>query len=108
MGYFCLYRVMCVSDKRMWIIGNSSFVKFYNIQGELLDFIKIKLWNVFLDIVLLVSEDLVYIDYYDRSVNVIKGNWIEKVVKLLIWRFLNVCSILFGDFLVILICDDKK
>lgn len=54
------------------------------------------------------SEDLVYTDYYDRSVNVIKGNRIEKVVKLLTWRPLNVCSTLSGDLLVTLIRDDKK
>lgn len=107
-GYSCLYRVMCVSDKRMWTIGNSSFVKLYNIQGELLDSIKTKSWNVPSDIALSVSEDLVYTDYYDRSVNVIKGNRIEKVVKLLTWRPLNVCSTLSGDVLVTLIRDDKK
>lgn len=107
-GYSCLYRVMCVSDKRMWTIGNSSFIKLYNIQGELLDSIKTKSWNVPSDIALSVSEDLVYTDYYDRSVNVIKGNRIEKVVKLLTWRPLNVCSTLSGDLLVTLIRDDKK
>lgn len=60
--YYCLYRVMCMSDERMWTIGNSSIIKLYNIQGELLDSIKTKSWNVPSDIALSVSEDLVYTD----------------------------------------------
>lgn len=47
---YCLYRAMCVSDKRMRTIGNSSITKLYNIQGELLDSIKMKSWNVPLNI----------------------------------------------------------
>lgn len=73
---------MCVSDKSIWTIGNNSFIKLYNIQGELLDSIKTRSSNVPSDIALSVSEDLDYTDYYDISVNVIKGNWIEEVIIL--------------------------
>lgn len=40
--YYFLYRVMCVSDKRMWTIGNSSIITFYDINRELLESIKTK------------------------------------------------------------------
>lgn len=63
--------------------------------------------NVPSDIAMFVSEDLVYTDYYDKSVNVIKENQIE-VIKLWKWRPLNVCSTLSGDLLVTLLRDDKK
>lgn len=58
----------------------------YNSQGELLKSVQTKSWNIPSDITLSVSEDLVYTDFYDRNVNVIKGNRIEDVIKLWRWR----------------------
>lgn len=51
--------------------------KLYNFQREVLDSTKTKPWKVPSDIAQLVSEDLVLTDYFNRSVNVIKENWIE-------------------------------
>lgn len=55
----------------------------YNFQGELLKLVKIKLWNILLDIILFVSGDLVYINYmyYEKIVNVVKEIWIEEVMN---------------------------
>lgn len=107
-GYCCLYKGVCLNDKRIWTLGNNNFMKLYNSQGELLKSVQTKPWNIPSDIALTVSEDLVYTDYYDRSVNVIKENRIEKLIKLWRWRPLNVCSTFSGDLLVTLIRDDKK
>lgn len=62
----------------MWAFGNSSIVNIYNIHGELLDSIKTKSWNLPSDIAISVSEDVVSTDYFNKSVNVIKDNWIRR------------------------------
>lgn len=52
------------------------------------------------DIVVIRIGDLVYIDGDEKIVNIVKRIYIEEIVRLMEWRFLNVCSIVFNDLLV--------
>lgn len=35
-GYCCLYKGVCLNDKRIWTFGNNNIIKMYNSHGELL------------------------------------------------------------------------
>lgn len=45
----------------------------YNFCGELVRLIWIKLWNWLEDLVVIMNGDLVYVDYKDKIVNIVKN-----------------------------------
>lgn len=57
-GYHCLYKGVCLNGKRIWTLGNNNIMKLYNSQGELLESVQTKSWNIPSDIALTVSEVL--------------------------------------------------
>lgn len=59
------------------------------------------------DIALTQSRDFIYTDP-NNSVNFVKNNRIQPLIKLWSWRHLNLCSTSSGDLLVIIINDQKK
>ncbi|XP_062567269.1 uncharacterized protein LOC134229532 [Saccostrea cucullata] len=107
-GYGGLYNVACLSDEEIWTSGYESTMKLYSInQGSLLKSIKTKSGNRPKDIVVTKSGDLVYTDYDDRTVNIVKKK-IEEVIRLQNWKPKGVCSTSSGDLLVVMYSDDKK
>lgn len=58
--------------------------------------------NIFVDIVVIKSGDLVYIDLKNFSVNIVKNIEIFEVVILKEWRFFYVCCFFLGDILVVM------
>ena len=113
----------CLSDNEIWTRGNDKIMRLYNLQGELLKSIQTASGNCPLDITVTQSEDLVYTDLNDRSVNIVKNplgqsrnRWwwgyktqIHQLIRLQGWRPLYLCSRSFaGDILISMISDDKK
>ncbi|XP_062572415.1 E3 ubiquitin-protein ligase TRIM71-like [Saccostrea cucullata] len=104
-----LYNVACLSDEEIWTNGNDNTMKLYSInQGSLLKSITTTSGNKPQDIAVTKSGDLVYIDYDDRTVNIVKNEKIEVVIRLQNWKPCGVCSTSSGDFLVIMIRNDDK
>ncbi|XP_062621790.1 uncharacterized protein LOC134283345 [Saccostrea cucullata] len=102
-----LYNVACLSDEEIWTRGNDNTMKLFSInQGSLLKSIRTKSGNEPSSIVVTKSGDLVYTDFYDRTVNIVKNEKIEEVIRLQKWRPKGVCSTSSGDLLVIM--DYKK
>lgn len=83
-------------------------MNFFNIQGELQKLVKNNFNNRLIDIVLIKSEDLVYIDYIGRFVNKVKNIQIEKLMWLLGRRFWGFCVIFVDDFLVVVVSDNGE
>ncbi|XP_062594199.1 uncharacterized protein LOC134255699 [Saccostrea cucullata] len=108
-GYRELYRVSCLSDDEIWTRGNDSTMKLFSInQGSLLKSITTRSGNIPYNIAVTKSGDLVYTDYSDRTVNIVKNEKIEEVIRLQNWEPRGVCSISSGDLLVIMVSDDYK
>ncbi|XP_062601857.1 uncharacterized protein LOC134263520 [Saccostrea cucullata] len=103
-----LYNVACLSDEEIWTRGDDNIMKLYSInQGSLLKSIRTKSRDIPFNIAVTKSGDLVYTDYIDRTVNIVKNEKIE-VIRLQNWRPNGVCSTSSGDLLVIMESDDGK
>ncbi|XP_061165925.1 uncharacterized protein LOC133174840 [Saccostrea echinata] len=104
-----LYNVVCLSDEEIWTSGDDSIMKLYRInQGSLLKSIRTKSGKWPSNIAVTKSGDLVYTDYRNRTVNIVKNEKIEEVIRLQNWRPNSVCSTSSGDLLVIMDSDNKK
>ncbi|XP_055998990.1 uncharacterized protein LOC130047637 [Ostrea edulis] len=103
-----LYSVSCLSEDQVWTRGINNTMKLLNLQSELLTSIQTKSGYTPEDIAVTRDGDLVYIDYYDKTVNLIKNKQIQTVITLQGWRPLSVCCTAGNDLLVTMISDDKQ
>ncbi|XP_062575686.1 uncharacterized protein LOC134237583 [Saccostrea cucullata] len=108
-GYERLYNVACLSDEEIWTSGNGNIMKLFSInQGSLLKSIRTKSGNWPCDIAVTKIGDLAYTDHKDRTVNIVKNEKIEKVIRLKKWKPLGNCVTSSGNLLVILMSNDGK
>ncbi|XP_065925896.1 E3 ubiquitin-protein ligase TRIM71-like [Magallana gigas] len=106
--YTRLYGVNCFNDAEIWTCGNNSMIKLYNHQGEQVKLFQTESGNIADDIAVTKSGDLVYTDYIDSTVNVVKNTQIQTVIRLQGWRPLGVCSTSSGELLIVTVADDNK
>ncbi|XP_062580097.1 uncharacterized protein LOC134242094 [Saccostrea cucullata] len=107
-GYNALYSVTCLSDEQIWTCGLDKIMKLYNLQGTLLKSIQTKSGNEPHDIAVTRGGDLVYTDHGTRTVNKVKNDQIQEVIRLQGWKPYYVCSTSSGDLLVTMVSDGNR
>lgn len=104
-----LYNVSCQNDEEIWTSGEDNIICLYNLQEELVKSIQTTSGNRQDDIAVTTSGDLVYTDYNDRTVNILKNTQIQEVIRFEKWMPYGVCISFSGDIFVIIdICDRKQ
>ncbi|XP_078342023.1 uncharacterized protein LOC144617636 [Crassostrea virginica] len=103
-----LESVSCLSDSELWTCGIDKILRLYNLQGELLRSVTTKSRNRAWDIAVTRSRDLVYTDYWDRSINLVSGTQIQTLITLRGWIPWYLCSTSSGDLLVSMDSDDGQ
>ncbi|XP_052706505.1 probable E3 ubiquitin-protein ligase MID2, partial [Crassostrea angulata] len=107
--YRRLCSVSCLGDENIWISSYVyNMVRLYNLQGELMKSVQTKSGNIPWDIAVTRNRDLVYTDYTDRTLNIVKNTQIQTVIRLRGWGPLCVCSTSSGDLLVVMVSADHK
>lgn len=100
--------VSCLSNDEVWTCGHDNMMRLYNIQGKLMKSIQTKSGNKARCITVTRSGELVYTDFNDRTVNVVKKTEIRTLIRLQGWRPCYACSTSSGDLLVVMNSNDKK
>uniref|UniRef100_K1PG68 Tripartite motif-containing protein 2 n=1 Tax=Magallana gigas TaxID=29159 RepID=K1PG68_MAGGI len=106
--YHHLRSVSCLSDEHIWTSGYDSSMRLYNLQGELVKSVKTKSENYPQDIAVSQRGDLVYTDYEDRSINMVKNTDVQNLIKLQGWKPWNICCTSSDDLLVVMNSDDGR
>nr|XP_022301440.1 uncharacterized protein LOC111109560 [Crassostrea virginica] len=100
-----LQSLSCPSSNQLWTCGNEKIMRLYNLQGKLLREVETLSGNKPKDIAVTKSEDLVYVDNTDRSLNLVSKTHIRLLIKLQGWVPLFLCKASSGDLLVIMDSD---
>lgn len=103
-----LTSLACLNDLEVWALGGDNIMKLYSYQGEQLKSVETKSKENPCDIAVTMSGELIYADYRERTVNVVRKTEIQSVISLLGWKPRNVSSTSAGDLLVVMCCDDFK
>ncbi|XP_052678943.1 tripartite motif-containing protein 3-like [Crassostrea angulata] len=103
-----LRSVSCRSDEEIWTCGEDKIMRLYSLKGDLLKSVKTRSGDNPYDIAVNRNGDLVYTDYKDSTVNIMKNKQIETVIRLKGWSPCNICITSSGSLLIVLISDDVK
>lgn len=103
-----LSNLICLNDKEIWITDLNKLMNLVNIEGEVIKSVHTKSGDTTEDIAVTKSGDLIYTDYNDRSVNIVKNTQIRTLFKVRGWKPRGICCTSTDDLLVVLVSHDNK
>ena len=103
-----LCMMSCLSDSKFWTCGWDKFLRLYSLRGELLKSVRTKAGTAPMDISVTQSQDLVYTDSDDRSINIVRNAQIQPLIKLQGWIPTSLSCTSSGDLLVTMVSDNKQ
>ncbi|XP_065938065.1 E3 ubiquitin-protein ligase TRIM36-like [Magallana gigas] len=107
-GYKELQSVTCLNEDRIWTCGETNDIKCFNMKGSLVRTFKIKSEELPNDVAVDSDGDLLYCDWTDRTVRIVKNGQIEELITLPEeWTPNSLCVTSTGDLLVTMFCDDE-
>uniref|UniRef100_A0A8W8LW52 B box-type domain-containing protein n=1 Tax=Magallana gigas TaxID=29159 RepID=A0A8W8LW52_MAGGI len=107
-GYLYLYSVTCLNEEIFWTTaGFSGDITCFNIKGNLLRTIKRNFNGRPNDIAADGDGDLLYTNWERKTVNKVRNEQTELLIKLQGWTPRNLCVTSTGDLLVTMYSDDK-
>lgn len=77
-----LRSVSCLSEEEVWTCGQDNILRLYNLNGELVNSVQTKSGKKPSDIALTRSNELVYADPIDETVNIVKNSKIQTIIRL--------------------------
>ena len=98
----------CLSDSELWICGFHDKIVTLNLLGELLRSVQTKSGNWSVDITMTKSEDLLYTDPGDSSINLVGGTKVRRLIRLRRLVSSHLCSKSSGDLLITMDSDEKS
>ncbi|XP_062610459.1 tripartite motif-containing protein 2-like [Saccostrea cucullata] len=110
-GYVHPFSVACLNDENIWGSGTGNLIKLFSTHNP--DYPQLKSIctrsrNTPSDITVTKSGDLVYSDFINNTVNIVKNEKIEEVIRLENWSPQGICSTCCGDLLVTMFSNDGK
>lgn len=103
-----LWNVSCLNDDKIWTSGYDRIMRLYNLKGELLKAIQTRSGSYPLGIAVARCGDLIYADYLEESLNIVKDTDTPRVIPIQGWKACGVCTSSLDDILVVLANDDGK
>ncbi|XP_062610595.1 uncharacterized protein LOC134272363 [Saccostrea cucullata] len=104
-----LQNIACPGDEKIWTCDFSNIIELYDTKRHLhTGIIRTKSGSIPADITVTGSGDLIYTDDVYRTVNIVKNEKIEEMIRFKNWKPRNLCSTSSGDLLVTMESDDSK
>lgn len=103
-----LWNVSCLNDDTIWTSGYDRIMRLYNLKGELLKAVQTRSGSYPLGIAVARCGDLIYADYLEGSLNIVKNTDTQRVIPMQGWKACGVCTSSLDDILVVVANDDGK
>lgn len=98
-----IYSVCYLGGDMIWTCGIDNTMRLFNLDGILVKSIETKSGNRLQNIAVTNSGDLVYLDFPDKTVNIVMETQVDEIIRLNEWMPLDVCSTFSCDLLVIMV-----
>lgn len=82
-----LWNVSCLNDDKIWTSGYDRIMRLYNLKGELLKAVQTRSGSYPLGIAVARCGDLIYADYLERSLNIVKDTDTQRVIPKQGWKY---------------------
>lgn len=106
-GFDFLRNVACAQEGSFWTSNGHAELKRFNTQGSLLETMDTRSGEMACDIAVTDTNDLLYTDIKDRTINKVTNGGIKELIKLPGWNPLNICIAEANDLLVTMYNDER-